>query len=81
MIEYGITDIQTKPSILKENSISKIVDKRKHINIGYFISAKYEDMIIDTLKTIERQEKISKLNKIKKYQDMDFLELGVSDGL
>ena len=81
MIEYGITDIQTKPSILKENSISKIVDKRKHINIGYFISAKYEDMIIDTLKTIERQEKISKLNKIKKHQNMDFLELGVSDGL
>ena len=74
MIEYGITDIQTKPSILKENSISKIVDKRKHTNIGYFISAKYEDMISDILKTIERQEKISKLNKIKQHQDMDFLD-------
>ena len=81
MIEYGITDIQTKPSILKENSISKIVDKRKHTNIGYFISAKYENMILDIITTIERQEKISKLNKIKKHQDIDFLETGVSDGL
>ncbi len=67
MIEYGITDIHTKPSILKENSAYKIVDKRKHQDIGYFISNKYENMISDILKKIERQEKISKLKGTLRY--------------
>jgi hypothetical protein len=81
MVEYGITTLQTQPSLLKQISVSKIVDKRKHQDIGYFISAKYKDMIIDTLKEIEKQEKIAKLKKLKKNQDLTFLEVGVNDGL
>ena len=50
MQEYGITTLQTKPSLFKNMTISKIVDKRKQKDIGYFISARYEDMIRDRKK-------------------------------
>ena len=81
MLEYGITALQTQPSLLKKINISKIVDKRKHQDIGYFISSKYEDIIMEVIKKIEKQEKIAKLNKLKKYQDLEFLEVGVDDGI
>ncbi|HIP44773.1 MAG TPA: hypothetical protein EYG93_05515 [Sulfurospirillum arcachonense] len=81
MIEYGITTLQTQPSLFKQMTISKIVDKRKHIDIGYFISSKYEDIISDVIQKIEYQEKITKLKKLKQYQDLEFLEIGVDDGL
>ena len=81
MLEYGITTLQTQPSLFKSMSISKIVDKRKHQDIGYFISSKYEDLILDIIQKIEHQEKIAKLKKLKKFQDLEFLEVGVDDGL
>jgi hypothetical protein len=81
MIEYGITALQTQPSLFKQMTISKIVDKRKHTNIGYFISSKYEDIIADVLKKIEHQEKIAKLERLKQHQDIEFLEVGIADGL
>jgi len=81
MIEYGITALQTQPSLFKQMTISKIVDKRKNINIGYFISSKYESLISDVLQKIERQEKIAKLQKLKQHQDLEFLEVGVGDGI
>jgi len=81
MIEYGITTLQTQPSLFKQMTISKIVDKRKHKSIGYFISSKYEDIISDVIKKIEHQEKILKLQKLKQHQDLEFLEVGVDDGL
>ncbi len=81
MIEYGITTLQTQPSLFKQMTISKIVDKRKHKSIGYFISSKYEDIISDVIKKIEHQEKIAKLQKLKQHQDLEFLEVGVDDGL
>ena len=81
MIEYGITALQTQPSLFKQMTISKIVDKRKHTNIGYFISSKYEDIISDVIQKIEYQEKITKLQKLKQYQDLEFLEVGVDDGI
>jgi len=81
MQEYGITTLQTKPSLFKNMTISKIVDKRKQKDIGYFISARYEDMIKDVLKEIEKKERLEKLNRLKKHQDIEFLEVGVDDGL
>jgi len=81
MVECGISEIQAKPSIFKELTISKIVDKRKHQDIGYFISSKYEKFIEHIIKDIERKEKIAKLKKLKKYQDLEFLEVGVDDGI
>jgi len=81
MIEYGITALQTQPSLFKQMTISKIVDKRRHKDIGYFISSKYEDIISDVIAKIERQEKIDKLQKLKQYQDLEFLEVGVDDGI
>ncbi len=81
MVEYGITTLQTKPSLFKEMTVSKIVDKRKHEAIGYFISAKYEDIISDVIEKIEKKEKIEKLKRLKKHQDLEFLEVGVDDGL
>ncbi len=81
MIEYGITALQTQPSLFKQMTISKIVDKRKHIDIGYFISSKYEDIISEVIQKIEHQEKITKLKNLKQYQDLEFLEIGVDDGL
>ncbi len=53
MVEYGITTLQTQPSLFKQMTISKI----------------------------EYQEKIEKLKKLKKYQDLEFLEVGVDDGV
>lgn len=81
MLEYGITALQTQPSLFKQMSISKIVDKRKHEDIGYFIAVKYEEMILDVIKKIEKKEKIAKLQRLKEHQDLEFLELGINDGL
>jgi hypothetical protein len=81
MITYGVTTIQNKPSLLKEMDLAKIVDKRAHKNIGYFIPAKYEKYIIATIEEIEKAEKIEKLKRLRKHQDIEFLELGVDDGL
>ncbi len=81
MTEYGITTLQTQPSLFKQMTISKIIDKRKHKSIGYFISSKYEDMIVDVIKKIEQKEKIAKLQRLKQHQDLEFLEVGVDDGL
>jgi len=81
MVEYGITTLQTKPKLFKEMTLSKIVDKRKNIDIGYFISSKYANLIEDVIKKIEQQEKVAKLEKLKKHQDIEFLEVGVDDGI
>lgn len=81
MTTYGVTAIQNKPSLLKEMDIAKIIDKRAHKNIGYFISSKYEAYISDAIQEIEKVEKVAKLKKIKAHQDIKFLELGVDDGL
>ena len=76
MIEYGITTLQTNPKLFKQMTISKIVDKRKHKDLGYFISSKYENIIANVIKEIEHQEKIAKLQKLKQHQDLEFLEVG-----
>ena len=81
MLSYGITDIQTKPSLIKSMSIGKIVDKRAHITLGYFISSKYDSYIKPIIEQIDREEKFSKLKRLKEHQDLEFVELGVDDGL
>ncbi len=81
MVSYGITDIQNKPSLMKEMEVSEIVDKRANKRLGYFISSKYKDLIEPILKEIEREEKIAKLKKLKEHQDLEFAEIGVDDGL
>ena len=81
MVSYGITDIQNKPSLMKDMDISEIVDKRANKRLGYFISSKYKDLIEPILKEIEREEKIAKLKKLKEHQDLEFAEIGVDDGL
>ena len=81
MLSYGVRDIQTKPSIIKSIDIGKIVDKRKHITLGYYISAKYEDYIKPIIEKIDKEEKIKKLQELKKHQDLEFIEVGIDDGL
>ncbi len=81
MLSYGITDIQTKPSLIKAMDIGAIVDKRKHITLGYYISAKYKDYILPIIEKIDKEEKLAKLNRLKAHQDMELAELGVDDGL
>lgn len=81
MVEYGITTLQNKPSLFKEMTLSKIVDKRKHQDLGYFISSKYEDIIASVIAEIEKREKIAKLKCLKAHQDIEFLEVGVDDGV
>ena len=81
MTKYGITEIQTKPSLIKSMNISEIVDKRKHITLGYFISAKYEKYILPVIEQIDKEEKLAKLKRLKSHQELDFAETGVDDGL
>ena len=81
MLSYGITDIQSKPSLIKSMDIGKIVDKRAHITLGYFISSKYESYIRPLIEQIDREEKLEKLRRLKEHQDLEFAEFGVADGL
>jgi hypothetical protein len=81
MREIGITTLQNRPALLKEIALSAIVDKRAHKKVGYFISTKYESLLQDLLEEIERQERREKLERLKHYQDMEFLETGIDDGL
>lgn len=81
MLSYGITDIQNKPSLIKNMTIGKFIDKRAHKTLGYFISSKYEQYIEELLEKIEKEERKVKLQKIKNATDLDFLEHGIDDGL
>ena len=81
MVSYGITEIQSKPSLIKTMILGEIVDKRAHKSLGFFIAAKYEKYIKKAIEQIERDEKLVKLKKIKDSSDWDFLESGVDDGL
>ena len=81
MTTYGVTDIQNKPSLIKAMDIAEIIDRRKHITLGYFISSKYEKQIRPLIEKIDREEKLAKLNKLKQHQDLEFAELGVDDGI
>ena len=81
MTTYGVTDIQNKPSLIKTMDIAEIIDRRKHITLGYFISSKYEKQIRPLIEKIDREEKLVKLNKLKLHQDLEFAELGVDDGI
>jgi len=81
MLSYGITDIQTKPSIIKSMDIGQIIDRRSHTTLGYFISSKYESYILPLIEKIDREEKLTKLKRLKEHQDLEFAELGVDDGL
>lgn len=81
MTIYGVTDIQNKPSLIKAMDIAEIIDRRKHITLGYFISSKYEKQIRPLIEKIDREEKLAKLNKLKQHQDLEFAEFGVDDGI
>jgi len=81
MESYGITDIQMKPSLIKQMNIGKIVDKRANTTLGYFISSKYDKLITPIIKQIEKEEKLKKLRLLKAHQDLEFAELGVDDGV
>ena len=81
MLTYGVTDIQNKPSLLKGLDIAEIIDKRKHTTLGYFISSKYDDIIKPIIEKIDREEKLAKLKKLKNHQDLEFIEIGVDDGI
>jgi hypothetical protein len=81
MLSYGITDIQTKPSLIKKMDMGKIIDRRSHTTLGYFISSKYDKLITPIIKQIEKEEKLNKLRLLKAHQDLEFAELGVDDGL
>ena len=81
MLSYGITDIQMKPSLIKKMDMGKIIDKRAHTTLGYFISSKYDKLITPIIEQIEKGEKLSKLRLLKAHQDLEFAELGVEDGL
>ena len=81
MITYGVTDIQNKPSLIKAIDIAEIIDRRKHTTLGYFISSKYDNYIKPIIEKIDREEKLAKLNKLKQHQDLEFVEIGVDDGI
>ena len=69
MLTYGITDIQNKPSLIKNMDIAEIVDKRKNVTLGYFISSKYEKQIKPLIEKIDRDKKLAKLKILKQHQD------------
>jgi hypothetical protein len=81
MLTYGVTDIQNKPSLIKMMDVAEIIDRRAHTTLGYFISSKYEDYIKPIIEKIDRDEKLTKLHKLKNHQDLAFAELGVDDGI
>ena len=81
MRTYGITEIQNRPSLLKQMQIAEIVDRRAGKRLGFFIANKYEKYIKKAIDAIEKEEKIRKLQRLKAHQDMEFLEAGVDDGL
>jgi len=53
MLSYGITDMQTKPSLIKKMDMGRIIDKRIHTTLGYYISAKYDKLITPIIEQIK----------------------------
>lgn len=81
MLTYGVTDIQNKPSLMKMMDVAEIIDRRAHTTVGYFISSKYASFILPVIEKINREEKLAKLYKLKNHQDLEFVEIGVDDGI
>ena len=81
MLTYGITEIQSKPSLIKSMTVGEIVDRRAHKTLGFFIAAKYEAYIKEAIEKIEHEEKLLKLKKIKYSTDWEFMESSIDDGL
>jgi uncharacterized protein YkvS len=81
ILSYGVKEIENSPSIIKNIDIGEIVDKKENIKLGYYISAKYENYLRPIIEKIDKEEKIKKLKILKKYQDLEFTEVGVDDGL
>ena len=81
MIIHSVGEIQNKPSLIKNNGLMQIVDKRANVMLGYFISSKYEKQIKPIVDEIEKEEKLLKLKKLKAHQDLEFVEVGVDVGI
>jgi hypothetical protein len=81
MTECGITALQAKPSLLGQMGIARIVNKRSHRTLGYYISARYEERIAGILQQIEREEKLDKLRQIRALNETEWSETGVEDGI
>jgi uncharacterized protein YkvS len=81
ILSYGVKEIENSPSIIKNIDIGEIVDKKENIKLGYYIFAKYENYLRPIIEKIDKEEKIKKLKILKKYQDLEFTEVGVDDGL
>lgn len=81
MTECGITALQAKPSLLSQTGIVRVVNKRSHRTLGYYISVRYEDKIAAILQQIEREEKLEKLRQIRALNETEWSEVGVEDGI
>jgi len=81
MVTYAISEIKDSPTIIQNLEYGEIIDKQDEKVIGYFISSKYDKYIKPILNKIDRDEKLKKLQTLKRHQDLEFAEVGVDDGL
>jgi len=81
-MKVSISELQRHPSLLKQNEVLDIIDKRDKTRVGVFIPKKYERLLEELLEKIERQKRAQKLKKIKSVDEgMDVWDEVSGDGL
>lgn len=81
MIEATLADMRNSKDFFKTDSIIHIQDGRKKEDIGFFVPQSMHVAFQKFADEMARKKKSALLKRIKKAQDLDFLEWGVDDGL
>ena len=81
-MKVSISELQRHPSLLKQDEILDIIDKRDKRRVGVFIPSRYEGIVTELLERIKSQERLAKLRKLKNVDDgMEIWEETSGDGL
>jgi 2-hydroxy-3-keto-5-methylthiopentenyl-1-phosphate phosphatase len=82
MWKIRIKELILKQIAVKSEPFKEIVEFiNNDKKVGYYIPSKYEFFFKNIIEKLEKEEKIKKLNILKNYQDLDFLEVGIDDGI
>jgi len=81
MTSITLASLRDSETFFKLDDIATIVNGRKKEEVGYFVPINFKKEFEDFTKELEKKKKIEKLKKLKEYQDLEFLEVGVDDGI
>jgi hypothetical protein len=81
MISITLANLRDSATFFKIDDVATIINGRKKEEVGYFVPKSLKKEFEKFTLELERKRKIEKLKRLKEHSDLEFLELGVDDGL